>query len=223
MEFRMPEQVASGRKKQAEATGQPRRIPKQQRGRDRFEKILSVATELIEENGSDALKMSEIVERAELSFGALYQYFPDKSSIIRTLAERFNEQGRRCVEAELANVSSAAMLRQALCSIVDQYYDFFRSEPVMRDIWHATQADKVLQQVDAEDMEFHSQRLFEVLVKLWPKRPPDELLAIARMTMQLLAAAVRYSISLGDEDGRAAIALYKKMLPVDIGHLMATP
>jgi hypothetical protein len=115
------------------------------------------------------------------------------------------------------------MLRQALCSIVDQYYDFFRSEPVMRDIWHATQADKVLQQVDAEDMEFHSQRLFEVLVKLWPKRPPDELLAIARMTMQLLAAAVRYSISLGDEDGRAAIALYKKMLPVDIGHLMATP
>jgi AcrR family transcriptional regulator len=219
----MSEQVAAGRKKQADSAGQPRRIPKQQRGRDRFERILSVATELIEKNGSDALKMSEIVERAELSFGALYQYFPDKSSIIRTLAERFNEQGRRCVEAELANVSSAETLRHALASIVDQYYDFFRSEPVMRDIWHATQADKLLQRVDAEDMEFHSQRLFEVLIELWPTRGPHELLAIARLIMQLLAAAVRYSISLEEEEGRTAIALYKKMLPVDIGHLMATP
>ena len=54
----MPERVADRRKKQTEATGQPRRIPKQQRGRDRFEKILSVAMELIEKNGSDALKMS---------------------------------------------------------------------------------------------------------------------------------------------------------------------
>jgi AcrR family transcriptional regulator len=208
------------RKRQQEQTGQPRRIPSQQRGRDRFEKILAVATELIEKNGSDALKMSEIVEKAELSFGALYQYFPDKTSIIRTLAERFNEQGRRCVEAELARADDAATLHLALCNIVDQYYNFFRSEPVMRDIWHATQADKLLQQVDAEDMEFHSRRLFEVLVKLSLDRAESDLLAIARLTMQLLAAAVRYSIAVGEEEGRMAIALYKKMLPADLARLL---
>jgi AcrR family transcriptional regulator len=219
MERRMSEEHALKHRKQAEPTGQPRRIPRQQRGRDRFEKILSVATELIERNGSDALKMSEIVEKADLSFGALYQYFQDKSSIIRTLAERFNEQGRRCVEEELAKATSAEALQQALCNIVDQYYDFFRREPVMRDIWHATQADKLLQQVDAEDMEFHSQRLFEVLAKLRPERRQAELLAIARLTMQLLAAAVRYSISVGEDEGRVAIALYKKMLPGDIDRL----
>ena len=94
----MGEEVSVSRRRQPESTGQPRRIPQQKRGRERFEKILSVALELIEMNGSDALKMSEIVEKAELSFGALYQYFPDKSSIIRTLAERFNEQGKACVE-----------------------------------------------------------------------------------------------------------------------------
>lgn len=216
----MPEPAAVKRKRQQEPTGQPRRIPRQQRGRDRFEKILLVAIDLIETKGSDALKMSEIVEKAGLSFGALYQYFPDKSSIIRTLAERFNEQGRHCVEQELAKVTSPETLQQALCNIVDQYYDFFRREPVMRDIWHATQADKLLQRVDAEDMEFHAQRLFTVLAKLWPKREAHELLSVARLTMHLLAAAVRYSISVSEEEGRAAMALYKKMLPADIGGLL---
>lgn len=215
----MAEEVAVRRRRQQEPTGQPRRIPQQKRGRDRFEKILSVALELIEKNGSDALRMSEIVEKAELSFGALYQYFPDKSSIIRTLAERFNEQGRACVVAELAMVTDATTLRQALCNIADQYYGFFRQEPVMRDIWVATQADRLLQEVDAEDMEFHAQALFGRLERLEPERNKEELLAIARLTMQILAAAVRYAISLDDEKGRTAIGLYQRMLPGDIARL----
>ncbi|MBB3592671.1 AcrR family transcriptional regulator [Rhizobium sp. BK529] len=216
----MAEGMIARRKRQQEPTGQPRRIPTQQRGRERFEKILAVASELIEKNGSDALKMSEIVERADLSFGALYQYFPDKTSIIRTLAERFNEEGRQCVAAELAKVTNADNLRTALCVIADEYYAFFRREPVMRDIWHATHTDKLLQEVDAEDMEFHAQALLSVLQQLWPKRTKVELLAISRLTMQLLAAAVRYAVSLEEAEGAQAIALFKKMQVADIGRLL---
>ena len=216
----MDEKMPPRRKRAADNTGQPRRIPSQQRGRERFERILAVAAELIEAKGSDALKMSEIVEKADLSFGALYQYFPDKSSIIRTLAERFNEQGRRCVEDELSRVSDAASLHRALANITDEYYQFFRREPVMRDIWHATQADRLLRAVDAEDMEFHAQALFAVLARLWPARPPGELLPPARLLMQLLAAAVRYAISLDEEEGERAITLYKRMLPADIEGLI---
>ncbi|OWV78989.1 TetR family transcriptional regulator [Rhizobium sp. R634] len=217
----MSELPAATRRRSPEQIGQPRRIPSQQRGRERFEKILTVASELIEMNGSDALKMSEIVEKAGLSFGALYQYFPDKTSIIRTLAERFNEQGRQCVADELAKVTDPETLNAALCTIADEYYAFFRREPVMRDIWHATHTDKLLQQVDAEDMEFHAQALLSVLRLLWPARTEAELLAIARLTMQLLAAAVRYAVSLDEGEGAQAIALFKKMQVADIGRLLA--
>ena len=216
----MSEQPVATRRRNQENIGQPRRIPSQKRGRERFEKILAVAAELIESNGSDGLKMSEIVEKAGLSFGALYQYFPDKTSIIRTLAERFNEQGRQCVEAELEKVRDAENLRTALCVIADEYYAFFRREPVMRDIWHATHTDKLLQEVDAEDMEFHAQALLSVLQRLWPARAEAELLAIARLTMQLLAAAVRYAVSLDEEEGARAIALFKKMQVADIDRLL---
>ena len=90
----------------------------------------------------------------------------------------------------------------------------------MRDIWHATHTDKLLQQVDAEDMEFHAQALLAVLLRLWPDRHHDELLAIARLTMQLLAAAVRYAVSLNAKEGDAALALFKKMQGPDIGRLL---
>ena len=216
----MSEQPVATRRRNQENIGQPRRIPSQKRGRERFEKILDVAAELIESNGSDGLKMSEIVEKADLSFGALYQYFPDKTSIIRTLADRFNEQGRQCVEAELEKVRDTENLRTALCVIADEYYAFFRREPVMRDIWHATHTDKLLQEVDAEDMEFHAQALLSVLQRLWPARAEAELLAIARLTMQLLAAAVRYAVSLDEEEGARAIALFKKMQVADIDRLL---
>ncbi|MBX4909081.1 MULTISPECIES: TetR/AcrR family transcriptional regulator [Rhizobium] len=216
----MSGQPAATRRRHQDHSGQPRRIPRQQRGRERFEKILAVAAELIESHGSDGLKMSEIVEKAGLSFGALYQYFPDKSAIIRTLAERFNEEGRRCVEAELAKVVDAAALPGALARIVDEYYAFFRREPVMRDIWHATHTDKLLQQVDAEDMEFHAQAFLALLVRLWPDRDRSELQAIARLTMQLLAAAVRYAVSLDAEEGARTIALFKTMQGPDIGRLL---
>ncbi|ANL64213.1 TetR family transcriptional regulator protein [Rhizobium phaseoli] len=216
----MSEQAGASRRRQQQHTGQPRRIPSQQRGRERFEKILAVAAELIESHGSDGLKMSEIVEKAGISFGALYQYFPDKSAIIRTLAERFNDEGRRCVAAELAKVADAAALQGALANIVDEYYAFFRREPVMRDLWHATHTDKLLQQVDAEDMEFHAQAFLAVLVRLWPDRDHGELLAIARLTMQLLAAAVRYAVSLDAEEGARAIALFKTMQLVDFSRLL---
>jgi AcrR family transcriptional regulator len=208
------------RRRQPAHTGQPRRVPSQQRGRERFEKILTVATQLIEEKGSDAFKMSEVVERAGLSFGALYQYFPDKSSIIRTLAERFNEEGRRCVEAELALAKDDASLHLALRNIADQYYDFFRREPVMRDLWHATQADRLLREIDAEDMEFHARALLAVLESIRPDQTSLDLLPLARLVMQLLAAAVRYAISLDEAEGETALALYKKMLPVDLGRLV---
>ena len=210
------EQTARRRRSKDEA-GTPRRIPSQQRGRERVDLILSVASDLIARNGSDALRMGEIVEKAGVSFGSLYQYFPDKTAIIRVLAERFNEQGRQCVEDELAAIKSRDQLQSALGRIVDGYYAMFLEEPVMRDIWHATHADKLLQQIDAEDMEWHSQAFLTVLKRLWPEHDQAELARTARLTMQLVAAAVRYAISIEREEGDKVMALFKAMLPADLG------
>jgi AcrR family transcriptional regulator len=191
----------------------PRRVPSQRRSRERVERILAVATALVAERGSDALRMSEVAERAGVSIGSLYQYFPDRTAIVRTLAERYNAQGLACVAAELAPVRDEAELQGALLRVVDGYYEMFLAEPAMRDVWWATQADRTLQDVDAADVEAHTALLADVMARLRPRRDRAELATVALLTMQLVATAVRLAISLDRARGDAVVAAFKRMLP----------
>src|SRR5258708_12006795 len=133
---------------EASASALARLVPTQQRSRERFERILECAAEIMAEKGSEGFRMSDIVERTGVAFGSLYQYFPDKTAIIGTLAERYNAVGRDCVRRDLATVKSARDLHPALCRIVDSYYQMFNDEPVMRDIRQATPADRPLQNLN---------------------------------------------------------------------------
>jgi AcrR family transcriptional regulator len=193
--------------------GLGRLVPTQKRSRERFERILACATELIAEKGSEAFRMSDIVERTGIAFGSLYQYFPDKTAIIGTLAERYNAVGRDCVRRDLSAVKAVRDLHPALCRITDSYYEMFLAEPVMRDIWQATQADRALQKLDAEDMTFLAGLLQGALRGIAPGAPQAARSAFARLVMTLIAAAVRHAITLPPKDARRQLALFKRMLP----------
>jgi len=195
-----------------------RLVPTQQRSRERFERILQCAAELMVERGSDALRMSDIVERTGVPFGSLYQYFPDKTAIIGTLAERYNAVGRTCVARELATVKTVRDLHPALCRIVDGFYRMYQDEPVMRDIWQATQADKVLQQLDEDDGRFLAGLLRDAL-RHFARQDESAISAFAQLTITLIAAAVRHAITLDPKEGARVIALFKQMLPRSLSAL----
>ncbi len=196
--------------------GLARLAPAQQRSRERFERILACAAEVMAEKGSEAFRMSDIVERSGIAFGSLYQYFPDKTAIIGTLAERHNAVGRDCVRRDLAVVKAARDLHPALCRIVDSYYEMFVRVPVMRDIWQATQADRALQSLDAEDMAVLSGLLSDAVKPIAPGTPAATLTAFSELTMALIAAAVRHAITLPPKQARRVLALFKAMLPREL-------
>jgi AcrR family transcriptional regulator len=194
----------------------PRRLPTQRRSRERVERMLSVATTLISEKGIDAVKMSEIASLADVSIGSLYQYFPEKAALVRTLAERYNAEGRACVEAELGTVNVDAALEPTLHRIVDGYYEMFMQLPAMRDIWRATQADKALQEMDEADCEHHAMMLYRVLINLRPNADQTELKTLASLVMQQIAAVVRHAITLERTEGDATIEMFKKMFIANV-------
>lgn len=196
--------------------GLARLAPTQQRSRERFERILACAAEIMAEKGSDAFRMSDIVARSGVAFGSLYQYFPDKAAIIGTLAERHNAVGRDCVRRDLAAVATARDLHPALCRIVDSYYEMFMREPVMRDIWQATQADRALQKLDADDMAVLSGLLSDAVRRIAPDMPTAALATFSALTMTLIAAAVRHAIALPPRKARQALTQFKTMLPHDL-------
>jgi AcrR family transcriptional regulator len=53
---------------------------------------LEAATRILEERGESALTTNRIAERAGVSIGTLYQYFPDKQAILVEIGRRENER-----------------------------------------------------------------------------------------------------------------------------------
>ena len=195
----------------ADPAGPLRREPTQRRSRERVERILAVATELIAAQGSDALRMAEVAAKAGISIGSLYQYFPDKAAIIRTLAERINAEGRACIEDGLRDVRDAAGLRDAFGRLIETYYGLFLAEPVMRDIWSGLQADKGLREIDLEDSRINGRVLAEVLARIDPEADRAGQFTRAFLVMQLGEATMRLAISVGREQGDALVETYKRM------------
>ena len=201
------------------AGGRAPLLPTQARSRERFERILACAAELISEKSSDAFRMSDIVERTGIAFGSLYQYFPDKSAIITTLADRYKAIGRDCVRRDLAGMKSLGDLHAALSRITDGYERMFREHPVMHHIWQATQADRALQKIDEDDVAFLAGLLCDALKRVAPGAPAGALTSFAQLTMVLIAAAVRHAITLPPAEGRRTLALFKQMLPTGLSTL----
>ena len=188
-----------------------RRTPQQQRSRERVERILASAKGLIERSGSDAMKMGELAEQAGISIGSLYQYFPDKAAVIAALAERYNEEGRTCIRDGLAGVSNAPGLRRAFGELIDIYYRLFLAEPVMRDIWSGTQADKSLREIDLLDSRENGALMTAVLVRIFPDANPAALASRAMLVMHLGNATMRLAISVDRAEGDAFVEDFKRM------------
>lgn len=192
-------------------TPSPRREPTQKRSRERVERMLAVASDLIAEKGSDALRMGEVAQKAGVSIGSLYQFFPDKSAIIRALADRYQKESEACIAEALASVQDKDALEKAFSALVDTYYGIFLAEPVMRDIWSGTQADKGLRELELAHSRANAGMLLEVLMRLRPDENPVVLETSAFLVWQLGEATMRLAVSVDRAEGDRLVTAYKRM------------
>ena len=193
-----------------------RRNPTQQRSRERQERILAVATQLIAAKGSDQLKMSEIAERSEISIGSLYQYFPDKSSVIQMLAERYNAESRRCIEEALGAVEDAQGLQAAYSELLDQYYEIVFATPAMRDIWSGMQADKQLMALELQESRIAGGLLADAMLRVFPDSVALRVRESAFLIWHLGEATMRLAITCTPEEGRGLVEAFKRMSLLEI-------
>jgi len=189
-----------------------RKIPTQARAKKRFERILDAARALIEESGSDHMKMSDVAADAGVPIGSVYQYFPDKSAIIITLAERIMDQVRRGLTQVMQEVGSLEEAERALMATLADYYQLFLAEPVARDIWFGMQADKALHELDIEDSRANGEIAFRALKKLIPRKDWRRLETACFLIMQLTGMAVRLAVSVDRKEGDRIMGVYQDMI-----------
>ncbi len=106
------------------AVGAVRRVPTQQRSRQRVEAILDAAETLVLEQGVETLTTRAIAQRAGVPVASLYQYFGDKEAVLLALAGRDMAEMDEQVASDLAGLevlSVAGVVRAAMEAFVVVY------------------------------------------------------------------------------------------------------
>ena len=68
-----------------------RKMPKQKRSREMVERLLDATAATLSERGLEDTTTNHIAEKASVSIGSLYQYFPDKEALLEALMGRISE------------------------------------------------------------------------------------------------------------------------------------
>ena len=111
-----------------------RRTPTQVRSRERVEKILDVASQIVVAGGIDALTTRSIAEAAAIPVASVYQYFADRDAILLALVERDTLEMDEQVRADLGALKtlSAANLVE---TTMRAYTSVYARRPDFVEIW----------------------------------------------------------------------------------------
>jgi len=108
----------------------PRKLPKQERSRHTVEAILQAAAEVFADEGYVRANTNRIAERAGVSIGSLYQFFPNKDAILGSLLEHHLDEGRAFMDEEIPRLLQSGLpLETLLKRTVDALLDLHEKNP----------------------------------------------------------------------------------------------
>lgn len=178
-----------------------RRMPKQDRSRERVDEILSVAIRLIGEKGIDAVTMKEVAALSGGPIASVYQYFPNKSAIIATLYERYNGRIGMLLGECLVDLTSLARLHRAVDRLLQRYYEMMKGQPALLDLVNAVHADKALQNQDIQETEKLVEEFFQTSRHLFEDQAQPQYRRTLFLLFQLASSTVRMALAMDHQEG----------------------
>jgi len=105
---------------------EPRKTPVQARAEVTVEAICEATIQVLLSHGADQLTTTRVAERAGVSVGTLYQYYPNKQSLLYAVMEEHLDRVATAVEAaceESCHKPLAEMIRHVVEEFVDVKMD----------------------------------------------------------------------------------------------------
>ncbi|MBF6139410.1 TetR/AcrR family transcriptional regulator [Nocardia farcinica] len=114
----------------------PRRAPRQRRSRETVDTLLEAAAQMFTRRGL-AATTNHIAERAGLSIGTLYQYFPNKEALLHALAARHLAEAQERLMPLLAELRrSAPEFEETVRQVLEAVVDLHRDRPALHALLH---------------------------------------------------------------------------------------
>ncbi|MBK8724753.1 MAG: TetR family transcriptional regulator [Holophagaceae bacterium] len=107
---------------------QPRKAPRQKRSLETVDAILAATAHILSKEGLEKATTNHIAARAGVSIGSLYQYFPNKESLVRALNDRHTQEILALLSRRFEEVREAP-IPDAVRAIVRAMVDVHRHDP----------------------------------------------------------------------------------------------
>lgn len=188
-----------------------RRVPAQERSRQRVERILEAAGQVFGEAGYEAATMEAIAERAETSIGSIYQFFPNKLAVFQALAARYRDRTRVLVDSRFKGPYAEQPWREILDGAIDAFAAFHENEPGFRAVWLGVYfTAEVVSEGEAFNREL-AEQLAELIGSKLPGLPRAMRPVVATMIVEVMTAMLIYALRQPTQ-AKAALAETKTML-----------
>jgi AcrR family transcriptional regulator len=114
--------------KRTQSTLEPRKSPVQARSSASVEAILKATIQVLLKVGKERLTTTRVAARAGVSVGTLYQYFPNKSALLRAALQRHLDEIGTVIET-VCREQAGASLEKMATTLVTAFLDAKMKDP----------------------------------------------------------------------------------------------
>ena len=197
-----------------------RRTPRQKRSRERVAAILDASLALIGQHGVDRVSMRDIAIAASVPISSLYQYFPNKTSIIATLIGESAQQYQAAITAAFAQIRGPQDLGSAVHQAIDRYFELFRINPTWLNLWYAMRADPELRSVEVTQATLDIQLVAGLVQTVLPNRSATQIERAVAFAIVMIGSVVPALQSTPDHISEQLVLELKHVVALRINDLI---
>ncbi len=162
----------------------PRKKPQQRRSRVTIDAIFEAAIQVLLANGLDRITTIQIAERAGVSVGSLYQYFPNKRALLAAVVKRHVGE---VVDATIVACESAhgKTIREMCATMMNAFVDAKTRRPEVSRALYLPSAAVNADAIVKEEANRCAQAVHDMLITA-----SDAKFAQARMVSGMLIASI---------------------------------
>ncbi|HEV7777184.1 MAG TPA: TetR/AcrR family transcriptional regulator [Luteibacter sp.] len=150
----------------------PRKHASQDRSRAKVDALVEATARILVREGFDKASTNRIAEKAGVSVGTLYQYYPGKEALVVAVIERHDQEIMQVVHDALAEVASQP-IEQAVRRLVVAAIEAHRVDPKL----HRVLAEQIPRTGRLENIEAYSRESY-ALFRAYLERHRDEVRAV---------------------------------------------
>lgn len=203
--------IHDGRGRPRRTKLKPRKKPGQARSQETVSAILEASARILESDGLHGFNTNAIASKAGVGIGSLYQYFPNKDSIVLALITKFEETFHDTVVKAVQEGKGQGLktrFRSVIRALVSAHYYRPRLKRVL-------EIEEERLGSEADDSVFHAS-----LLQLLREHKDEMAMPVSRVTERVFMAILRAVVDLGLRSGASPESTEQRAMHAACGYLL---